>query len=129
MFSLVDDVESYPDFLPWCKRAEIHNRTDQFVEATLEMQKGSLSKRFTTRNSREEFASIGLTLLGGPFRHLEGGWQFRDLDGDGCEVRLELEFEFENRMLDLAFGPFFESTCNSLVDAFSRRAQVVLGQR
>jgi ribosome-associated toxin RatA of RatAB toxin-antitoxin module len=68
-------------------------------------------------------------LLGGPFRHLEGGWQFRDLDGDGCEVRLELEFEFENRMLDLAFGPFFESTCNSLVDAFSRRAQVVLGQR
>ncbi len=129
MFVLVDDVESYPDFLPWCNHAEVHNRTDTTVEATLELHKGAVSNQFTTRNSRREFDSIGLTLIGGPFRHLQGGWQFVDLGESGCKVFLELEFEFDSMMVDLIFGSFFESTCNSLVDAFTGRAEDVFGAR
>ena len=126
---LVDDVEAYPEFLPWCNQAEIHNRTEDSVEATLELHKGAVSNKFTTRNSRTEFEAIGLALIGGPFRHLAGGWKFKELGDDGCKVMLELEFEFESRLVDMMFGSFFEEICNSLVDAFTKRAEVVFGSR
>ena len=129
MFGLVDDVESYSEFLPWCAESVVHSRSDDVVEATLELHKGAVSHRFTTRNSRNEFESIGLALVGGPFRHLAGGWYFRDLGTDGCKVSLQLEFELESMMLDMMFGSFFESTCNSLVDAFTKRAEVVIGSQ
>jgi ribosome-associated toxin RatA of RatAB toxin-antitoxin module len=127
MFALVDDVTAYPEFLPWCKSAEVHGQSDDVVEATLELQKGAISKTFTTRNSRREFEAIDLALVGGPFKYLRGGWRFKDLGDDGSKVTLELEFEFESRLTDMMFGPFFEDICNSLVDAFSKRAAVVFG--
>ena len=127
MFVLVDDVAAYPDFLPWCSSAEVHSRSDDVVEATLELKKGAVSKTFTTRNLRREFEAIDLALVGGPFKHLRGGWRFKDLGDDGSKVSLDLEFEFESRLTDMVFGPFFEETCNSLIDAFSKRAAVVYG--
>lgn len=127
MFGLVDDVATYPEFLPWCHSAEVHSRSDEVVEATLELQKGAISKKFTTRNSRRKFEAIDLALVGGPFKHLRGGWRFKDLGDAGSKVSLDLEFEFESRLTDMIFGTFFEEICNSLVDAFSRRAAVVFG--
>lgn len=127
MFVLVDDVAAYPDFLPWCKSAQVHSHADNIVEASLELQKGAVSKTFTTRNSRHEFESIELALIGGPFKHLSGGWRFRDLGDEGSKVSLELEFEFESKLADIMFGSFFEEICNSLVDAFSRRAADIFG--
>ena len=88
-----------------------------------------MSNKFTTRNSRKEFEAIGLALIGGPFRHLSGGWKFKELGDDGCKVLLELEFEFESRLVDMMFGSFFEDICNSLVDAFTKRAEAVFGSR
>ncbi len=129
MFVLVDDVESYPKFLPWCNDAEVHNRTEDTVEATLELHKGSVSNHFTTLNTRHEFDLIELALVGGPFRHLAGGWHFTDLGDAGCKVALELDFEFESMLIDMMFGAVFEQTCNSLVDAFTKRAQDVFGAR
>ena len=129
MFLLVDDVEAYPEFLPWCNEAEVHERTGEVVVATLELHKGGMSDHFTTRNSRNEFESIRITLVGGPFAHLDGGWHFDDLGADGCKVSLQLDFEFESVIVDLMFGAFFEETCNSLVDAFVQRAQAVFGSR
>jgi ribosome-associated toxin RatA of RatAB toxin-antitoxin module len=128
MFCLVDDVESYPSFLPWCNDASVHRRTAKSVEATLELHKGSLSRHFTTRNTLRRPERIELALVGGPFRHLSGGWGFDELGADGCKVSLELDFEFDSRLVDMMFGSFFEETCNSLVDAFTRRAQVVYGR-
>ncbi|MCH6548899.1 MAG: type II toxin-antitoxin system RatA family toxin [Proteobacteria bacterium] len=129
MFMLVDDVETYPEFLPWCNDTEVHERTDNVVDATLELHKGSLSNHFTTRNTRHEFESIEIALIGGPFRQLQGGWRFTEIGEEGCKVTLELEFAFENMFIDMMFGALFEDTCNSLVDAFTKRAQVVYGAR
>jgi len=129
MFVLVDDVEAYPQFLPWCNDAEIHSRTDETVEATLELHKGAVSNHFTTRNTRHEFSAIDIELIGGPFRHLQGGWRFTDLGDDGSKVILELDFEFDSMMIDMMFGAFFEDTCNSMADAFSQRAVTVFGDR
>ena len=129
MFELVDDVDSYSDFLPWCNRSEVLSRTGNTVEATLELHKGALSKTFTTRNTITKNESIDIELLGGPFRHLAGSWKFQALGEEGSKVSLHLEFEFESRMVDMMFGAFFEETCNSLVDAFTRRAVDIYGQR
>ena len=129
MFRLVDDVNSYSEFLPWCSRSEVLNRSTESVDATLELHKGAVSKSFTTRNTLRENEAIDLALLGGPFRHLAGGWKFQALGDAGSKVVLELEFEFESRVADLMFGAFFEETCNSLVDAFTSRATDVYGQR
>jgi len=129
MFDLVDDVDSYAEFLPWCGHSEVLHRSDEVVEATVELQKGSVSKAFTTRNLRVPGESIAIELLGGPFRHLQGGWRFQNLGDEGCKVSLEIEFEFESRMVDMMFGAFFQDTCDSLVDAFVRRAGEVYGER
>lgn len=125
MFRLVEDVESYPEFLPWCSDARVESRDGDTVEASLELHKGGLRKRFTTRNTLHFPDAIELDLLGGPFRHLEGGWQFQDLGENGSKVSLRLDFEFESLLLDIALGSFFEETCNKLVDSFTRRAKDV----
>ncbi len=125
MFSLVDDIESYPEFLPWCGGAEVHFREGDVVEATLELHRGRLSKRFRTRNTATDRQSIAMQLVDGPFRHLAGVWSFTALGGSGSKVALELEFEFSNRLIDALLGSFFEDTCNSLVDAFTRRADSI----
>ena len=127
MFELVDNVEAYPEFLPWCNDAAVQSRDQDTVVATLELHKGGVSKHFTTRNSLKPFDAIDMALVDGPFRHLDGGWRFRDITDDGCEVSLELEFEFDSRMVDLMFGRFFEDILSALVDAFTRRAAAVYG--
>ena len=97
-------------------------RAGDVVEATLELHRGGLKKRFRTRNAMQPEQSMDLSLVGGPFRHLAGGWTFTPLGEEGSKVALDLEFEFDSRALDLVVGAFFEDACNSLVDAFTQRA-------
>lgn len=127
MFALVADIEAYPSFLPWCRSAHVDERSGEVVEATLEFGRGGIRKSFRTRNTLLQPESITLELVAGPFRHLAGAWHFRALGAGGTKVSLDLEFEFENRVTDLVLGPFFEEICNSLVDAFTRRALEVHG--
>ncbi len=127
MYALVEDVDSYPTFLPWCNDVEVHYREGNVVEVTLELHRGKLSKRFRTRNTMHPSDSMELALVGGPFRHLSGGWRFTPLGEAGSKVALDLKFEFDSRMLDMMIGAFFEDICNSLVDAFTQRAREVYG--
>ena len=129
MFRLVDDIASYPEFLPWCNAATVQQRDPDKVVATLELRKGAVSRQFTTRNTPTAYSSIDIALVGGPFRRLSGGWRFREIGNTGCEVILELEFAFDSKLVDMMFGSFFEDTCNSLVDAFTQRATHVYGPR
>lgn len=122
MYELIKDVEAYPSFLPWCNGAEVHVDREDFIEASLDLHRGRISKRFRTRNALRENEYLGIELVGGPFRHLEGGWTFEQLGDMGCKVTLALDFEFESRATDLIFGHFFENTCNRLVDSFTQRA-------
>jgi len=129
IYALVEDVDSYPSFLPWCSDVEVHSREGNVAEVTLELHRGKFSKRFRTRNTMYPTDSMDLALVGGPFRHMSGGWQFLSLGDAGSKVSLNLEFEFNSRMLDLMIGAFFEDTCNSLVDAFIQRAGDVYGSK
>jgi ribosome-associated toxin RatA of RatAB toxin-antitoxin module len=129
MFALVEDVESYPSFLPWCHDARIERQNEDEVEATLEIRRGGFGKNFRTLNTLQPPDSITLELVEGPFRSLGGAWTFSTLGDDGCKVSLQLGFEFESRLTDLLLGAVFEEICNSLVDAFTRRAHEIYGTR
>lgn len=127
MFALVEDVEAYPDFLPWCVGSTLHSKSEESIEASLELQRGGIRKSFRTRNGLKPGREMSIALVGGPFSHLAGDWKFEQLGDDGSKVSLVLEFEFENRVTDVLFGRYFEDTCNSLIDSFIARANKIYG--
>lgn len=127
MYALVEDVIAYPTFLPWCTNAVLHSRDASVLEASLELQKGGVRKTFRTRNTLNPGVSMGIDLVGGPFRYLSGGWRFEQLGMDGSKVSMNMNFEFESRLTDAFFGRYFEDTCNSLIDSFVRRADEIYG--
>ncbi|CAG0912067.1 unnamed protein product [Cyprideis torosa] len=128
MFVLVDNVCDYPAFLPWCVSANEIQRQGNMLEATIELAKGAVRKSFSTRNHNNPDEHIDISLLDGPFKKLEGSWDFLPLqDGAACKVLLDLEFEFSNRIMSAVLGPVFNTIANSLVDAFVARARVVYG--
>jgi len=129
MYALVDDVASYPRFLPWCRAAEIVSRSTEEVVATLQVHKGAFNARFTTRNRLHPHDSIGLSLVSGPFRSLEGEWRFEPIADKGSRVRLRLRFAFANPLNAWLLEPVFEHTSRTLVDAFVARARDVYGTR
>jgi ribosome-associated toxin RatA of RatAB toxin-antitoxin module len=128
MFELVDDIESYEQFLPWCKSSKVDKRTEEEVEATLEVAYGKMHKAFTTRNHLLKYERITMKAIAGPFKHLLGVWHFESLGEDGCKVSLELDFEFANRIMGMTLGPVFHHLANTLVDAFYKRAVQVYGE-
>ena len=128
MFDLVNDVESYPDFLPWCRSARVLARGDDEVRARIEMAKGALHRSFTTRNALEPHRRIRIRLVDGPFRRLAGDWHFDPEAQGGCRVHLDLEYEFAGRMLSAVIGPIFNQIAATMVDAFVRRARALYGR-
>lgn len=128
MFELVNTIEDYPHFLPWCGASHIISRTDTHVEARLDIVWKGMTKSFTTRNALHPYDHMEIDLVNGPFKRLEGRWSFVELDGNACKVCLDLEFEFAGGIMDLFFEPIFNHIANSLVDAFCKRAVEVYGQ-
>lgn len=127
MFALVDDIASYADFLPWCSKSEVRARSIDIVEAELTISYSSLNKTFMTRNINTPDTSIEMQLIEGPFKHLNGHWEFGMLGNEGCKVSLNMSFEFSSKLLDMTIGPVFSQIANSLVDAFTERAIKVYG--
>lgn len=127
MFELVNSIEEYPRFLPWCKDSRIIHRDDKAVEASLDIVWSGIHKSFTTRNHLHPYERVEITLVHGPFRHLEGRWKFSDLGDAGCRVDLELEFDLAGRLVDKLFQPIFHNIANSLVDIFCKRAAEIYG--
>ncbi len=127
MFELVNQIEDYPRFLPWCSASTIAHRDEKEIEASLDIVWSGIHKRFGTRNHLHPYERIEITLVHGPFRHLEGRWKFVDLAEQGCRVDLELEFELSGSFIDRLFQPIFNHIANSLVDLFCKRAAEVYG--
>ncbi|PKM11213.1 MAG: ubiquinone-binding protein [Gammaproteobacteria bacterium HGW-Gammaproteobacteria-3] len=125
MFDLVDDIESYPKFLPWCAGSKILRREDDIVEAELLIAKGGFKKSFSTRNTLDRGGRISITLLDGPFTYLEGQWNFMPLREDASKISLDLEFEMSGKLASLAFGAVFNQICSTMVSSFTQRAKEV----
>lgn len=125
MFDLVNDIEAYPQFLPWCSDSRIIKRADGFVEAELSICKGGFKRSFSTRNRIDNGGKITVSLLNGPFSYLEGVWDFMPLREDASKISLDLEFEMSGKFASLAFGAVFNQICNTMVSSFTHRAKQV----
>ena len=122
MFNLVNQIEDYPDFLPYIASATVHHRDESEVQATLEIAAAGMNKSFTTRNRLQQNKMIEIRLIDGPFHHLEGFWRFDELEG-GCMISFDLEFEFANKMFSMFLGPIFEQIADKMVDSFCDQAK------
>lgn len=127
MYQLVDAIENYPEFLPWCKDSKIISRNEDEVLATLTLAGGGFQKSFSTCNRLQHDKMIEIRLLEGPFKHLEGFWRFQPEASNGCTITLDLEFEFAGKLISMAFAPIFNQVANTLVDAFTKRAIALYG--
>ena len=123
MYQLINQIERYPEFVPWCTAARVESRKENEVVATLNIKRGPLKAEFTTRNLLEPDRRVLMQFVSGPFRVLEGLWTLTPLGDLGCRVELEMRFEFSNRVAGALFAPLFEDTAASLVDAFVKRAR------
>ncbi|MCC6474284.1 MAG: type II toxin-antitoxin system RatA family toxin [Burkholderiales bacterium] len=122
MYELVEGIEAYPEFLPWCSATEVPERKGNLTVAVLHISYHGIRQQFSTENRNEPGRAIDIRLLSGPFRHLQGLWRFESLAEDSCKVSLRLEYDFSNRVLERIAGPVFRHIANTLVDAFVRRA-------
>lgn len=127
MYALVEDVESYPRFLPWCSGAEVEFRDPNRTVATLHLALRGVRQQFTTENTKYPGKRIEIALVRGPFRALSGEWRFAALADRGCRVELGLTYQLANPVLDRLLGPAFDQIANTLVDAFVRRADALHG--
>lgn len=127
MYELVNDIKSYPEFLPWCAKSTILSESEDEVRATLVLSYRGLQKAFTTCNRLQKNKIIEIRLVNGPLSQLEGFWQFEKLSKTSSRVVLDLEFEIAHTLFNLPFQAIFRQITNSLVDAFIERANAIYG--
>lgn len=122
MYALVDGIEAYPEFLPWCAQAVVHERKPGATRATLTVGLHGLRHAFTTQNQNRPGEAIDMRLVQGPFRRFHGEWRFVPLGEHASRIEFRLEYEFSSRTLGRLLAPLFDGIADSMVEAFVRRA-------
>ncbi|MDH5479949.1 MAG: type II toxin-antitoxin system RatA family toxin [Nitrosomonas sp.] len=125
MFALVDAVEDYPKFLPWCGGTSVDPQDETITHATVNINYHHVKHSFTTENKRHPPDLIEMTLLDGPFEHLDGHWRFIPLADDACKIEFRLHYTFSHKILEKLVGPVFHMIANSFVESFIERASDV----
>ncbi len=127
LYDLVNDVASYPQFLPWCRASEVLEVSETHMLASLEVAKGSIGQRFVTRNVLQPGQRIEMNLQEGPFTSLNGVWEFKALGDKACKISLDLTFDYAGPLVRATLGPLFNQAANTMVDAFCQRAKQLYG--
>jgi ribosome-associated toxin RatA of RatAB toxin-antitoxin module len=127
MFALVDDIEAYPRFLPWCLEAKV-DESGPRKRASLTAGMAGIRQSFTTENENQPDRAIDMRLVEGPFRHFSAAWRFTPLGENACQVHFELRYEFASRTLGRLLNPLFDQIADTMVDAFTRRADELYGR-
>jgi ribosome-associated toxin RatA of RatAB toxin-antitoxin module len=123
MFRLVDAVEEYPVFLPWCGGAEVLSRDEATTRARLDIHYRGVRQSLVTTNKKQECQLMTIELVSGPFQSLTGHWRFVPLDEQGCKIEFRLNYVFSNRVLEKLIGPVFEHIASTFIDRFVERAE------
>lgn len=135
MYALVTAVQDYPEFLPWCERAQVLEQRDACVTARLHLSYLGVRQAFTTRNLNTPDESVVLELVDGPFSTLDGTWLFLPVPAAhgpvaaACKIDFELRYAFANAALEAVISPAFDRIANNFVDSFVKRAEQVYGSR
>jgi ribosome-associated toxin RatA of RatAB toxin-antitoxin module len=128
VYSIVEDIESYPEFLPWCRAAKVLERSPTRTVATLTVGVRGIRQSFTTENANRPGEGIDLRLLEGPFKRFAAAWRFISLGEGAARIEFSMQYEFSSRVLGRALEPLFDNIANTMVTAFSRRADQLYGK-
>jgi len=128
MYHIINDIERYPAFLPWCVGSEVLATAETEMIARLDLATGVLTQSFTTRNRLNPPHGMTLELVDGPFTALSGAWVLQALGADGCKISMQLRFEFNSRLMNATLGQVFTGAVDKLVEAFCRRADQIYGR-
>ncbi|WP_276487377.1 type II toxin-antitoxin system RatA family toxin [Ectopseudomonas mendocina] len=127
LYDLVNDVASYPQFLPWCSASEVLEVSETHMLASLEVAKAGIGQRFVTRNALLPAQRIEMNLQEGPFTSLNGVWEFKALGEKACKISLDLTLDYAGPLVRATLGPLFNQAANTMVDAFCQRAKQLYG--
>ena len=125
MFDLVEAVEQYPQFLPWCSGSSVSHRDAEVTQATIHINFRGIKQSFSTENHKQPPERMTLQLVEGPFRMLDGEWRFSALGAEACRIDFRLSYEFSSGLLEKLVGPVFGHIAGTMVDAFLKRADNV----
>lgn len=128
LYALVDDIEAYPQFLPWCLAAQVHERAPGRAVATLTVGIKGIRQAFTTENTNRPGESIDMNLIEGPFKRFAAAWRFTPLGPDATRIGFTLEYRFSSRLLARALEPLFSKIADTMVSSFGRRADALRGK-
>jgi ribosome-associated toxin RatA of RatAB toxin-antitoxin module len=127
MYALVEKVEDYPQFLPWCGGSSVRQRSATEMEASIEIRFKGIAQHFATINRLTPVERIDMSLKEGPFSDLQGGWHFTALQDDACKVEFRLDYRFSSRILEGLIGPVFHYIASTFVESFTKRAYSLYG--
>ena len=125
MYDLVNDIDRYHEFLPWCKNSKVILAETHKICGEIQISRVGIKQTFSSCNQLTPHEKIEIALLKGPFKQLEGAWQFQALKEDACKISLHLDFEFSGGLIDKAFSAVFNEIANTMVDSFSQRAKII----
>jgi ribosome-associated toxin RatA of RatAB toxin-antitoxin module len=122
IFNLVDKVEDYPNYLPWCDSTSIIQRNDKSTTASIGINYKGIKHAFSTKNEKNKYKRMDIKLINGPFKYLSGAWTFKKIDNKSCHIELELEYKFSNIILEKMISPVFNIIANTFIDEFIKEA-------
>ena len=127
LIDLVLDIEKYPEFVPFCLGSHIYKKSKEgsqtLIIADLTIGKGPFKDTYKSDvKFDKDNSSINVTNIGGPLNHLENNWKFIEIES-GTEIFFDIDFEIENKFLNVLMSKSFEFGLNKIADAFQRRAE------
>jgi len=128
MYALVDDIEAYPRFLPWCLEARVQQSGARKC-ATLTAGLRGIRQSFTTENENQSGRATVMRLVEGPFQQFSAAWRFTPLAEHACQIEFSMRYQFASRALAKLLEPLFNHIADTMVDAFTRRADELHGGR
>ena len=122
IFNLINNIEEYPKFLPWCKKTEVTKESENSQIGKIFISKSFINWSFSTKNIIDRNKSISLSLIDGPFDKLDGSWNFKEIDDNNTLVSLEINYKFKNSLIELSIEPIFTTIMNSILESFVDQA-------
>tara|TARA_B100001250_G_scaffold327692_1_gene291979 strand:- start:293 stop:709 length:417 start_codon:yes stop_codon:yes gene_type:complete len=117
VFNIVNNVNSYKNFVPYCTDSAVLKDNDDVIEAKLDFNLKGFKVSFTTSNIINKYQDITMTLVDGPFKYLDGIWDFKEINGKTI-IYLTINYEAKNKIIEYTVGKSLEKITNYLVKAF-----------
>ena len=127
LIDLVLDIEKYPEFVPFCLDAHVYERNNEanllLIIADLTIGKGPFKDTYKSDvKFYKKNDTIKVTNIGGPLNHLENTWHFKEYE-NGTEISFDIDFEIENKFLNIVMTKSFQFGLDKIADAFQKRAE------